>query len=99
MPYSGKNHNGIDSTMPLNMPPASRESSAPPSPTAMRTLQGSISNFSDERTPLLPSAGRSRIRLNCAAEINRLSTKPSQFVSVIYEEVDIIAAPDPGASV
>ncbi|KAA8564000.1 hypothetical protein EYC84_011998 [Monilinia fructicola] len=71
MPYSGKNHNGIDSTMPLYIPPESRESSAPPSPTAMRTLQRSISNLSDERTPLLPSAGRSRIRLGGAAESNR----------------------------
>ncbi|KAJ8068077.1 hypothetical protein OCU04_003651 [Sclerotinia nivalis] len=71
MPPSGKNHIGVDFTMSPNIPPESRESSAPPSPTAMRTLQRSISNLSDERTPLLQSVGRSRIRLGGAAEINR----------------------------
>ncbi|KUJ19101.1 uncharacterized protein LY89DRAFT_683043 [Mollisia scopiformis] len=48
----------------------SANSSSPPSPTARRAdLSRSHSNLShDERTPLLPSAGRSRIRLQSAAE-------------------------------
>ncbi|CCD34967.1 hypothetical protein BofuT4_P082890.1 [Botrytis cinerea T4] len=68
---SSKSHIGVDFTMSSNVPPESRDSSAPPSPTATRTLQRSASNLSDERTPLLQSAGRSRIRLGGAAEINR----------------------------
>ncbi|KAF7893727.1 uncharacterized protein EAF02_001265 [Botrytis sinoallii] len=68
---SSKSHIGVDFTMSSNVPPESRDSSAPPSPTAMRTLQRSTSNLSDERTPLLQSAGRSRIRLGGAAETNR----------------------------
>ncbi|KAH7412982.1 chloride channel [Cadophora sp. MPI-SDFR-AT-0126] len=53
--------------------PESADSSSPPSPTSRRTgLKRSQSNLSDERTPLLPSAGRSRIRHQSTAEQTRL---------------------------
>ncbi|KAG4418814.1 hypothetical protein IFR04_008019 [Cadophora malorum] len=53
--------------------PESADSSSPPSPTFRRIgLTRSQSNLSDERTPLLPSAGRSRIRLQSAAEQTKL---------------------------
>ncbi|CZS93384.1 probable chloride channel protein 3 [Rhynchosporium agropyri] len=53
--------------------PDSADSSSPPSPTFWRTaLTRTHSSISDERTPLLPSAGRSRIRLQSAAEPPRL---------------------------
>src|SRR3954469_20676601 len=53
--------------------PESADSSSPPSPTIRRTtLSRSHSYVSDERTPLLPSAGRSRIRLQSATEPARL---------------------------
>ncbi|KAL2064176.1 hypothetical protein VTL71DRAFT_4670 [Oculimacula yallundae] len=63
--------------------PESADSSSPPSPTFRRTgLTRTHSNLSDERTPLLPtSAGRSRIRLQSAAEapprLPRLSSHQS----------------------
>jgi len=63
--------------MTPNFPTESAESSNPPSPTATRrTLQRTVSNVSDERTPLLQSAGRSRIRLQSAADAHTHSTKP-----------------------
>ncbi|PQE08207.1 Chloride channel 3 protein [Rutstroemia sp. NJR-2017a WRK4] len=72
MPSSRKNWQGVDFTMtPSNIPPESAESSNPPSPTMKRSLHRSISNISDERTPLLQSAGRSRIRLGAVADNTR----------------------------
>ena len=49
--------------------PGSADSSGPPSPTMLRAdLTRSQSNLSDERTPLLQSSGRSRIRIQSGVE-------------------------------
>lgn len=57
----------------------SRDSSSPPSPTAPRRIelhreQSSLSIPNNETTPLLHTAGRSRIRIQSAAEL--LPPKP-----------------------
>jgi len=56
----------------LTMTPAflgSADSSGPPSPTMLRAdLTRSQSNLSDERTPLLQSSGRSRIRIQSGVD-------------------------------
>lgn len=56
----------------------SADSSAHPSPTSRRTLPADMprsqSNASDERTPLLPSAGRSRVRIQSAVEMSKAPT-------------------------
>ncbi|KAH8780349.1 chloride channel [Hyaloscypha finlandica] len=65
-------HSGRTAVEDLSMTPALRsaDSSGPPSPTFLRAnLPRNQSNLStDERTPLLPSAGRSRIRVQSTLE-------------------------------
>ena len=54
--------------------PDSADSSGPPSPTALRfDLTRTTSNVSQEteRTPLLQSSGRSRIRIQSALELGK----------------------------
>jgi chloride channel 3/4/5 len=50
-------------------PRESAESSRAPSPTATRGLEHSQSSLTDERVPLLKSAGRSRVRIQSAVEL------------------------------
>ncbi|KAK2624809.1 hypothetical protein QTJ16_006002 [Diplocarpon rosae] len=74
MPHQQQSRSGLPDNLTMTRAFDPADMSSPPSPTTRRTdlsLVRTLSNMSDERTPLLSSGGRSRLRIQSAVELAR----------------------------